>query len=164
MDLKDRFLDKNGDIDYEQFKEMSQIPKPKKYHEFRNALLQSPNCISKIGKNTIIYQTPAGQIKIYIPYAYGHFSKSGKHGNGKEDRHNLTGALNLLLDKPAFVTKDTQGTLYFYKPLKSQNDYKDIISISIDKNGKLEYRTTYADKYNQVFELITKQEIVYIEN
>lgn len=152
----------NGNIDYSKFKDLQELPKPKKFNDFRNSLLNSPNCIKQINKNKIIYQTPAGQVQIYIPYAYGHFAKNGKFGNGKENRQDLTGALNLILDKPAFVTKDTQGTLYFYKPFVINNEFKDVISISIDNNGKLEYRTTYIDLYQQINELL-KQEIVYIE-
>ncbi|MWV63192.1 hypothetical protein DCO58_00170 [Helicobacter saguini] len=152
----------NGNIDYSKFKDLQELPKPKKFNDFRNSLLNSPNCIKQINKNKIIYQTKVGQVQIYIPYAYGHFAKNGKFGNGKENRQDLTGVLNLILDKPAFVTKDTQGTLYFYKPFVINNEFKDVISISIDSNGKLEYRTTYESSNTKV-KNIMNHELVYIE-
>ena len=79
----------------------------------------------------------------------------------KEQRNNLTGALKEILKNPLFVTKDKQGALYFYKPFRDENNILDLISVSVDKEGKIQYKTTYADKYKQILDLIKNSEIVY---
>ena len=97
-----------------------------------------------------------------MPQAHGHFSKDGKFGNKKENRTELTGSLMPILDKPLFVTKDETGTLYFYKPFKSKSgEFLDSISVSVAKNGRFDYKTTYKDNFNQVLDMIDGYEVVY---
>ena len=97
-----------------------------------------------------------------MPRAYGHFYKNGKFGNGKENRQYLTGALADILANPLFITKDTQNKLYFYKTFKDKSGIVDMISVSIEQSGKIEYRTTYKDKYNQILDFLNGYEVVYL--
>ena len=70
-----------------------------KFKNFVDDFVNDKNA-KDIKTNKITFQTPAGDIKIYLPYAYGHFYKNGKFGNKKENRNNLTGALKSILKNP----------------------------------------------------------------
>ncbi len=151
---------KNGKIDYTKMGEISTLPPKMNYKSFYDDFKSDKNT-KNANNNKIIFQTPAGDIRIYLPYAYNHFAKNGKFGNKKENRNNLTGALKEILSNPLFVTKDDKGSLYFYKAFKDEDKIIDIISVSVKSNGKIEYKTTYADKYNQILDLIEGYEVVY---
>ena len=159
MDLSE-FLDENGAVDYGKMGTIDTLPQMRKFKNFVDDFVNDKNA-KDIKTNKITFQTPAGNIKIYLPYAYGHFYKNGKFGNKKENRNNLTGALKSILKNPLFVAKDKQGALYFYKPFKDKSGIVDMISVSVDTNGKIQYKTSYADKYNQILSLTKNFEIVY---
>ncbi len=159
MDLSE-FLDENGAVDYDKMGTIDTLPQMQKFKNFVDDFVNDKNA-KDIKTNKITFQTPAGDIKIYLPYAYGHFYKNGKFGNKKENRNNLTGALKSILKNPLFVAKDKQGALYFYKPFKDKSGIVDMISVSVDTNGKIQYKTSYADKYNQILSLMKNFEIVY---
>ena len=161
-DIISKFI-KDNELDYTQMGEISTLPAMQKYKDFMDSFLNSKN-IKKLSQNKIAMQTPAGEVKIYLPYAYGHFHKNGKFGNKKEKRNNLTGALKEILTNPLFVTKDKRGSLYFYKPFRDKENILDLISVSVDKEGKIQYKTTYADKYKQVLDLVKNNELVYIRS
>ena len=159
MDLSE-FLDENGAVDYGKMGTIDTLLQMQKIKNFVDDFVNDKNA-RDIKTNKITFQTPAGDIKIYLPYAYGHFYKNGKFGNKKENRNNLTGALKSILKNPLFVAKDKQGALYFYKPFKDKSGIVDMISVSVDTNGKIQYKTSYADKYNQILSLMKNFEIVY---
>ena len=161
-DIISKFIKDNG-LDYTQMGEISTLPAMQKYKDFMDSFLNSKN-IKKLSQNKIAMQTPAGEVKIYLPYAYGHFHKNGKFGNKKEKRNNLIGALKEILTNPLFVTKDKRGSLYFYKPFRDKENILDLISVSVDKEGKIQYKTTYADKYKQILDLVKNNELLYVRS
>lgn len=154
------FLNDKGEVDYTKMGSIDTLPQTRKYKSFVDDFVNDESA-KNIKANKIVFQTPAGEIKIYLPYAYGHFYKNGKFGNKKENRNNLTGALKSILKNPLFVAKDKQGALYFYKPFKDKDGIADMISVSVDKDGKIQYKTSYADKYNQIANLMNNFEIIY---
>ena len=159
-------LTKDGKLDYSKMGEIPTLPNALGFENFIQAFRNSPNARLTKSQNNVYYNTPAGEIKIYLPRAHGHFFKNGIYGNGKQDRGELTGALMQILDKPLFITKDRQDKLYFYKPFRirttnTADEFLDLISVSVDKNGRMEYRTTYEDMYNQVLDMINGYEVVY---
>ena len=159
-ELESSFLDSSGRIDYRALESFAiPLPKPTDIQTFSQNLLNSKNATPNKAKNRVAYKTPAGVVNIYIPYAYRHF---GKQGNKKENRFNITGALIHILDNPAFITRDEAGTLYFYKPFKNANNIIDIVSISIAKNGKIEYRTTYEATKGRLKQMITRHDLIYM--
>ena len=160
--MNDLSIFRNGEaLDYTKMGEIEILPDALSFDAFVNAFKNSPNA-SNTQSNAILYTTPAGKIRIYLPQAHGHFFRYGKFGNGKIDRQTLTGSLMPILDKPLFVTKDEADTLYFYKPFKSKNgEFLDLISVSVAKNGRFEYRTTYEDTLNQVLDMIDGYEVIY---
>ncbi|WP_370521383.1 ADP-ribosyltransferase-containing protein [Helicobacter winghamensis] len=159
-ELESSFLDSNGKIDYKALESFAiPLPKPTDIQTFSQNLLNSKNATPNKAKNRVAYKTPAGVVNIYIPYAYRHF---GKQGNKKENRFNITGVLIHILDNPTFVTRDEAGTLYFYKPFKNANNIIDIVSISIAKNGKIEYRTTYEATKGRLKQMITRHDLIYM--
>lgn len=66
------FLDENGEVDYSKMGDIADLPEPLSYEKFAENLKNSPNIISA-KKNTIALKTPAGNVRIYLPYAYNHF-------------------------------------------------------------------------------------------
>ncbi|STO96242.1 PBECR2 nuclease fold domain-containing protein [Helicobacter canis] len=158
--LESSFLDSSGRVDYKALESYAiPLPNPMDMQTFSKSLLNSSNATPNKAKNRVAYKTPAGVVNIYIPYAYRHFSKQG---NKKENRFNITGALIHILDNPAFVTKDEAGTLYFYKPFKNASNITDIVSISIAKNGKIEYKTTYEATKGRLKQMIMQHDLIYM--
>ncbi len=149
-------------LDYTKMGEIENLPNALGFDEFANKLKTHPNATSTNSNNNIYFNTPAGKVKIYIPRAYGHFYKNGKFGNDKENRQYLTGALADILAKPLFIIRGEQNKLYFYKPFKSKGGILDIVSVSVEKNGKIEYRTTYKDKFSQVLNFLDGYEVIYV--
>lgn len=170
VELEKRFLDKNGMLDFNALRaEASELPAKKSLNELRNELDSVAK--SSDGKGNYIIETPAVDISIYANYAKGHTEAKGKYGNGKENRSYASGAIVPTLKEPLFVTKRGEA-LHFYKAFKNENGGLDIISVSRNINGKLEYRTIYKnEKYfkdgkstSDLMEMIKNDELVYLKD
>ena len=170
VELEKRFLDKNGMLDFNALRaEASNLPAKKSLNELKTELESVAK--SSDGKGNYIIETPAGDISIYAPYAKGHTEIKGKYGNGKENRSYASGAIVPTLKEPLFVTKRGEA-LHFYKAFKNENGKLDIISVSRNINGKLEYRTIYKnEKYfkdgkstSDLMKMIKEDNLVYLKD
>ncbi|MDY4013877.1 MAG: hypothetical protein SOY61_09340, partial [Campylobacter sp.] len=170
VELEKRFLDKNGMLDFNALSaEASNLPAKKSLNELKTELESVAK--SSDGKGNYIIETPAGDISIYAPYAKGHTEIKGKYGNGKENRSYASGAIVPTLKEPLFVTKRGEA-LHFYKAFKNENGKLDIISVSRNINGKLEYRTIYKnEKYfkdgkstSDLMKMIKEDNLVYLKD
>lgn len=170
VELEKRFLDKNGMLDFNSLRaEASDLPAKKSLNELKTELESVAK--SSDGKGNYIIETPAGDISIYAPYAKGHTEIKGKYGNGKENRSYASGAIVPTLKEPLFVTKRGEA-LHFYKAFKNENGKLDIISVSRNINGKLEYRTIYKnEKYfkdgkstSDLMKMIKEDNLVYLKD
>ena len=160
LKLKSKFLNEKGEIDFKTLEsEAVALPKALKFSAFKESILQSSNAKPQ-SNNKVSYKTIIGDININLGYTYSHFFKNG---NGKENRFNLTGALIQILDNPLFVTKDKKGAYYFYKPFKDEKGFKHLVSISVDKNGKIEYRTSYEASNTRLKQMIKMHELAYLK-
>lgn len=139
--------------------EAVKLPEALKFSDFKESILQSQNAKPQ-SNNKVSYKTIIGDINTNLGYTYSHFLKNG---NGKENRFNLTGALTHILDNPLFVTKDKKGAYYFYKPFRDEKGFKHLVSISVDKNGKIEYRTSYEASNARLKQMIKIHELVYLK-
>ena len=169
VELEKRFLDKNGMLDFNALRaEASDLPAKKSLNELKTELESVAK--SSDGKGNYIIETPAGDISIYAPYAKGHTEKFGKFGNAKENRSYASGAIVPTLKEPLFVTKRDEA-LHFYKAFKNENGGLDIISVSRNTNGKLEYKTIYKnEKYfenskatSDLMKMIKEDSLVYLK-
>lgn len=157
--LESKFLNNKGEIDFKTLEsEAVKLPEALKFSDFKESILQSQNAKPQ-SNNKVSYKTIIGDININLGYTYSHFLKNG---NGKENRFNLTGALTHILDNPLFVTKD-KGSYYFYKPFRDEKGFKHLVSISVDKNGKIEYRTSYEASNARLKQMIKIHELVYLK-
>lgn len=160
LKLEFKFLNEKGEIDFRALEsEAVTLPKALKFSAFKESILQSSNAKPQ-SNNKVSYKTIIGDININLGYTYSHFFKNG---NGKENRFNLTGALTHILDNPLFVTKDKKGAYYFYKPFKDEKGFKHLVSISVDKNGKIEYRTSYEASNTRLKQMIKIHELAYLK-
>ncbi|WP_297192377.1 PBECR2 nuclease fold domain-containing protein [uncultured Campylobacter sp.] len=160
LKLEFKFLNEKGEIDFRALEsEAVTLPKALKFSAFKESILQSSNAKPQ-SNNKVSYKTIIGDININLGYTYSHFFKNG---NGKENRFNLTGALTHILDNPLFVTKDKKGAYYFYKPFKDEKGFKHLVSISVDKNGKIEYRTSYEASNTRLKQMIKMHELAYLK-
>ena len=158
--LESKFLNDKGEIDFRALEsEAVKLPEALKFSDFKESILQSQNAKPQ-SNNKVSYKTIIGDININLGYTYSHFLKNG---NGKENRFNLTGALTHILDNPLFVTKDKKGAYYFYKPFRDEKGFKHLVSISVDKNGKIEYRTSYEASNARLKQMIKIHELVYLK-
>lgn len=73
---------KNNELDYSKMGKIATLLPMQKYKDFIESFLNNEG-IKMLSKNKVAMQTPAGEVKIYLPYAYGHFHKNGKFGNKK---------------------------------------------------------------------------------
>lgn len=160
LKLETKFLNEEGEIDFRALEgEAVTLPKALKFSAFKESILQSSNAKPQ-SNNKVSYKSIIGDININLGYTYSHFFKNG---NGKENRFNLTGALIQILDNPLFVTKDKKGAYYFYKPFKDEKGFKHLVSISVDKNGKIEYRTSYEASNTRLKQMIKMHELAYLK-
>ncbi len=108
-----------------------------------------------------IIQTPIKDIIIKPNYAFFHLVKEGQMGNGKENRKHISGAILPTLQNPLFVTKDVKGSYYFYKPFKDEKGLVHLVSVEVDKNNKLLYKTSYEADEDRMEKMIKKYDLIY---
>ena len=156
-------------LDYTKMGKISTLPNKVSYVEFIKKIKMHPSTTNTISNNNVYFRTLTGKVKIYLSRAYGHFFKDGKFRNRKENRQYPTGSLTDILANPFFVTKDEQNKLYFYKPFKrkarnanGESEILDTISVSVEQSGKIEYRTTYKDKFNQTLDFLDGYKVVRV--
>ena len=152
-ELESSFLDSNGRIDYKALESFA-IPLPKQLR-YKDFIMRFNN--SK--KATI--QTPIKELEINPKYAFYHLMKNGKMGNKKQDRLTLNGGILETLQKPLFITQDTRGSYYFYKPFKDENGVIHLVSVEVDKNNKLLYKTSYEADDDRMEKMIKKYDLIY---
>lgn len=152
-ELESSFLDSNGRIDYKALESFA-IPLPKQLR-YKDFIMQFNN--SK--KATI--QTPIKDIIIKPNYAFFHLLKEGQMGNGKENRRHISGAILPTLQNPLFVTRDDRGSYYFYKPFKDDSGLVHLVSVEVDKNNKLLYKTSYEADDDRMEKMIKKYDLIY---
>lgn len=152
-ELEFSFLDSNGRVDYKALESYAMpLPKQLRYKDF---IMQFNN--SK--KATI--QTPIKDIIIKSNYAFFHLLKEGQMGNGKENRRHISGAILPTLQNPLFVTRDDRGSYYFYKPFKDDSGLVHLVSVEVDKNNKLLYKTSYEADDDRMEKMIKKYDLIY---
>ena len=147
-ELESSFLDSSGKIDYKALESFA-IPLPKQLR-YKDFIMQFNN--SK--KATI--QTPIKELEINPKYAFYHLMKNGKMGNKKQDRLTLNGGILETLQNPLFITKDKKDTYYFYKPFKDEKGLIYLVSVEVDKNNKLLYKTSYETDDDRMEKMIKK--------
>ena len=102
-------------------------------------------------------KTPIKDIEINAEQAWKHLLDNSKG----EDRTKISGGLLQTLQKPFFVTKNDEGSYYFYKPFKDERGILNLISIEVPKAARLKYKTSYIADKNKMLELVNKHELVY---
>lgn len=156
LDLKNRTLQeimlKNEKIiNYAFLKQIADdLPPALSKDEFIKAL--APNA-----KGRANIKTPIKDIEINAEQAWEHLLDNSKG----EDRTKISGGLLQTLQKPFFVTKNDEGSYYFYKPFKDERGILNLISIEVPKAARLKYKTSYIADKNKMLELINKHELVY---
>ena len=156
LDLKNKTLQeimlKNEKIiNYAFLKQIADdLPPAFSKDEFIKAL--APNA-----KGRANIKTPIKDIEINAEQAWEHLLDNSKG----EDRTKIGGGLLQTLKKPFFVTKNNEGSYYFYKPFKDERGILNLISIEVPKAARLKYKTSYIADKNKMLELITKHELVY---
>ena len=87
--------------------------------------------------------------------------KSGKYGNGKENRAKISGGVLQTLQNPLWITQDKQGSYYFYKPFRDKQGLINLVSVQVDKDNKLLYKTSYEGSENRLEKMIKEYDLVY---
>ncbi|EOB5055237.1 PBECR2 nuclease fold domain-containing protein [Campylobacter upsaliensis] len=148
--LEKSFLDESGRIAYKSLMQNAEkLPKELNLRAFREQFK---------GQKYAIIKTPIKDVKINTDYAFYHLLKSG---NGKENRKYISGGILATLQNPLFVTKDERGSYYFYKPFKINENLINLVSVEVDKNDKLLYKTSYEASKNKLKSMIEKYDLIY---
>ncbi|EAL3990018.1 hypothetical protein A9746_02175 [Campylobacter upsaliensis] len=149
-ELEKSFLDESGRIAYKSLMQNAEkLPKELNLRAFREQFK---------GQKYAIIKTPIKDVKINTDYAFYHLLKSG---NGKENRKYISGGILATLQNPLFVTKDERGSYYFYKPFKINENLINLVSVEVDKNDKLLYKTSYEASKNKLKSMIEKYDLIY---
>ncbi|EKP5904386.1 DUF3519 domain-containing protein [Campylobacter upsaliensis] len=148
--LEKSFLDESGRIAYKSLMQNAEkLPKELNLRAFKEQFK---------GQKYAIIKTPIKDVKINTDYAFYHLLKSG---NGKENRKYISGGILATLQNPLFVTKDERGSYYFYKPFKINENLINLVSVEVDKNDKLLYKTSYEASKNKLKSMIEKYDLIY---
>ncbi|ENZ0442776.1 hypothetical protein ACFKIB_000399, partial [Campylobacter upsaliensis] len=149
-ELEKSFLDESGRIAYKSLMQNAEkLPKELNLRAFKEQFK---------GQKYAIIKTPIKDVKINTDYAFYHLLKSG---NGKENRKYISGGILATLQNPLFVTKDERGSYYFYKPFKINENLINLVSVEVDKNDKLLYKTSYEASKNKLKSMIEKYDLIY---
>ena len=148
--LEKSFLDESERIAYKSLMQNAEkLPKELNLRAFKEQFK---------GQKYAIIKTPIKDVKINTDYAFYHLLKSG---NGKENRKYISGGILATLQNPLFVTKDERGSYYFYKPFKINENLINLVSVEVDKNDKLLYKTSYEASKNKLKSMIEKYDLIY---
>ncbi|EPT0396674.1 PBECR2 nuclease fold domain-containing protein [Campylobacter upsaliensis] len=159
--LEKSFLDESGRIAYKSLMQNAEkLPKELNLRGFKQMIFNDDKTKQLNAENALI-KTPVGEVKVNVLRAFNHYMKNGKNGNHKENRQALNATFMPTLLEPKFVTRDEEGTMYYYKPFISKDKEYHITSIAVKKNGNLDYATSYNATENRLRQMIKHNELVY---
>ncbi|EPA4341462.1 hypothetical protein ACQ3ZU_001086, partial [Campylobacter upsaliensis] len=160
-ELEKGFLDESGRVDYKSLMQNAEkLPKELNLRGFKQMIFNNDKTKQLNAENALI-KTPVGEVKVNVLRAFNHYMKNGKNGNHKENRQALNATFMPTLLEPKFVTRDEEGTMYYYKPFISKDKEYHITSIAVKKNGNLDYATSYNATENRLRQMIKHNELVY---
>ncbi len=159
--LEKSFLDESGRIAYKALIHKAEVlPQSLILKGFKQMIFNNDKTKQLNAENALI-KTPVGEVKVNVLRAFNHYMKNGKNGNHKENRQALNATFMPTLLEPKFVTRDEEGTMYYYKPFISKDKEYHITSIAVKKNGNLDYATSYNATENRLRQMIKHNELVY---
>ncbi|EKA2509407.1 hypothetical protein OI790_001245, partial [Campylobacter upsaliensis] len=159
--LEKSFLDESGRIAYKALIHKAEaLPQSLNLKGFKQMIFNNDKTKQLNAENALI-KTPVGEVKVNVLRAFNHYMKNGKNGNHKENRQALNATFMPTLLEPKFVTRDEEGTMYYYKPFISKDKEYHITSIAVKKNGNLDYATSYNATENRLRQMIKHNELVY---
>ncbi|EAK2872888.1 hypothetical protein DCU88_03750 [Campylobacter upsaliensis] len=159
--LEKSFLDESGRIAYKSLIHKAEVlPQSLNLKGFKQMIFNNDKTKQLNAENALI-KTPVGEVKVNVLRAFNHYMKNGKNGNHKENRQALNATFMPTLLEPKFVTRDEEGTMYYYKPFISKDKEYHITSIAVKKNGNLDYATSYNATENRLRQMIKHNELVY---
>ncbi|ELF7015574.1 DUF3519 domain-containing protein [Campylobacter upsaliensis] len=159
--LEKSFLDESGRIAYKALIHKAEVlPQSLNLKGFKQMIFNNDKTKQLNAENALI-KTPVGEVKVNVLRAFNHYMKNGKNGNHKENRQALNATFMPTLLEPKFVTRDEEGTMYYYKPFISKDKEYHITSIAVKKNGNLDYATSYNATENRLRQMIKHNELVY---
>ncbi|EIL6895360.1 hypothetical protein LL754_001717, partial [Campylobacter upsaliensis] len=148
--LEKSFLDESGRIAYKSLMQNAEkLPKELNLRGFKQMIFNNDKTKQLNAENALI-KTPMGEVKVNVLRAFNHYFKQAPQGNKKENRQALNATFMLTLLEPKFVTRDEEGTMYYYKPFISKDKQYHITSIAVKKNGNLDYATSYNATENRL--------------
>ncbi|HEC1573555.1 TPA: hypothetical protein R1X69_001095 [Campylobacter upsaliensis] len=160
-ELEKSFLDESGRIAYKALIHKAEVlPQSLNLKGFKQMIFNNDKTKQLNAENALI-KTPVGEVKVNVLRAFNHYMKNGKNGNHKENRQALNATFMPTLLEPKFVTRDEEGTMYYYKPFISKDKEYHITSIAVKKNGNLDYATSYNATENRLRQMIKHNELVY---
>ena len=131
--------------------------------QFRN-LYEFENMFDSKNGDKGIIKTPYEDISVNIEYAYKHFTDN----TYKKDRENIKGGFFQTFKDPLFVVEELRAgadkpSVYFYRPFYDENKrLMNILGISVDDKGKLDFRTYYLDYRGSKLKSLLKKENLII--
>ncbi|EAL4025679.1 hypothetical protein BVH39_07045, partial [Campylobacter upsaliensis] len=159
--LEKSFLDESGRIAYKALIHKAEVlPQSLNLKGFKQMIFNN-NKTKQLNAENALIKTPVGEVKVNVLRAFNHYMKNGKNGNHKENRQALNATFMPTLLEPKFVTRDEEGTMYYYKPFISKDKEYHITSIAVKKNGNLDYATSYNATENRLRQMIKHNELVY---
>lgn len=162
-DLEKSFLDESGRIAYKSLIHKAEaLPQSLNLKGFKQMIFNNDKTKQLNAENALI-KTPVGEVKVNVLRAFNHYFKQAPQGNKKENRQALNATFMPTLLEPKFVTRDEEGTMYYYKPFISKDKEYHITSIAVKKNGNLDYATSYNATENRLRQMIKHNELVYME-
>ncbi|EAJ4505095.1 hypothetical protein C4E95_01700 [Campylobacter upsaliensis] len=161
--LEKSFLDESGRIAYKSLIHKAEaLPQSLNLKGFKQMIFNNDKTKQLNTENALI-KTPVGEVKVNVLRAFNHYFKQAPQGNKKENRQALNATFMPTLLEPKFVTRDEEGTMYYYKPFISKDKEYHITSIAVKKNGNLDYATSYNATENRLRQMIKHNELVYME-
>ncbi|ELL1632014.1 DUF3519 domain-containing protein [Campylobacter upsaliensis] len=161
--LEKSFLDESGRIAYKALIHKAEaLPQSLNLKGFKQMIFNNDKTKQLNAENALI-KTPVGEVKVNVLRAFNHYFKQAPQGNKKENRQALNATFMPTLLEPKFVTRDEEGTMYYYKPFISKDKQYHITSIAVKKNGNLDYATSYNATENRLRQMIKHNELVYME-
>ncbi|ELT5783198.1 hypothetical protein R6191_000374 [Campylobacter upsaliensis] len=161
--LEKSFLDESGRIAYKALIHKAEVlPQSLNLKGFKQMIFNNDKTKQLNAENALI-KTPVGEVKVNVLRAFNHYFKQAPQGNKKENRQALNATFMPTLLEPKFVTRDEEGTMYYYKPFISKDKQYHITSIAVKKNGNLDYATSYNATENRLRQMIKHNKLVYME-
>lgn len=157
IELEQRYLKKDGWIDYEAIERdgLEKIPKYFTSYEKFEKMFKN-----KISSRKAVINTPIGNVEIDLMGAFKHLTNNTNGAN----RTKYSGALISIFEDPLFVVRDEyEGELQniFYKPMMSKNKSQGIVNLAgfaLDKNGNLVNTTFFPIKEGKLVKYIQSKE------